>query len=93
VPGAQVVRRVLQTAPETYVEHDRLVAAGVEVDWRCVDGVVHAATTEGLACGVSWVTQSWDRRLLVAALLADPDHADELFVYEEFSKKSPAVVL
>jgi hypothetical protein len=93
VPVPEVVRRVLPHAPRTYVEHDRLVAAGVEVDWRCVDGVVHAATTEGLACGLAWVAGAWERRLLVAALLVDPDHADELFVYEEFSKGGPTVVL
>ena len=81
----EVVRHILPEAPPTYVEHDSLVAGGLAVDWRCVDGIVHATTTEGLACGLAWVAGAWERRWLVAAVLADPHHSDELFAYAEFS--------
>jgi hypothetical protein len=81
----EVVRDALPDPPQTYVEHDELIAGGRAVDWRCLDGVVHAATTEGLAYGLAWVTRAWDRRWLVAALLASGGHSEELFVYEEFS--------
>jgi len=97
VPVPEVVRRALPNGPDTYVEHEQLIAGGRDVDWRCVggpfDGVVHAATSDGLACGLAWVAGAWERRLLVAALLSDPDRADELFGYEEFSYAGPPVVL
>jgi len=82
VPPA--VRLVLPGAPATYVEHDRLEVGGCELEWRCVDSVVHAATTEGLACGLAWAAQAWGRRFLVAVVLADPSRVDELVAQEAF---------
>ncbi|MDR3034824.1 MAG: molecular chaperone Hsp90, partial [Kitasatospora sp.] len=42
-------------APATYVEHEELVVDGVEIDWRLTpDGVLHAATLEGVAAGLAW---------------------------------------
>ncbi|MYR20726.1 molecular chaperone Hsp90, partial [Streptomyces sp. SID6137] len=65
--------------PETYVEHDELVVDGVEIDWRLTDdGVLHAATLEGVAAGLAWAARQWPRRFEVAALLEDPSRTAEL---------------
>ncbi|MEU7583628.1 molecular chaperone Hsp90 [Streptomyces sp. NPDC041068] len=76
----QAVRILLGAAtPETYVEHEELVAGGVELDWRRTpDGTVHAATLEGVAAGLAWAAGQWPRRFEVAALLEDPSRTDEL---------------
>ncbi|MEU1330010.1 molecular chaperone Hsp90 [Streptomyces sp. NPDC005865] len=67
------------SAPSTYVEYDELVAGGVELDWRRTpDGMVHAATLEGVAAGLSWAAGQWPRRFEVAALLEDPSRTTEL---------------
>nr|WP_206324410.1 molecular chaperone Hsp90 [Streptomyces sp. HNM0574] len=73
------VRTVLPGAPGTYVEHDELTVAGVELDWHlAADGTLHAATLEGVAAGLAWAAGHWSRRFEVAALLEDPDRAGEL---------------
>ncbi|MFH9084498.1 sacsin N-terminal ATP-binding-like domain-containing protein [Streptomyces sp. NPDC017673] len=65
--------------PATYVEHDELVVDGVEIDWRLTDdGVLHAATLEGVAAGLAWAAGQWPRRFEVAALLEDPSRTQEL---------------
>ncbi|MGW6741875.1 sacsin N-terminal ATP-binding-like domain-containing protein [Streptomyces sp. NPDC055025] len=65
--------------PETYVEHEELLAGGAELDWRRTpDGVVHAATLEGVAAGLAWAADQWPRRFEVAALLEDPSRTEEL---------------
>ncbi|MDX3854665.1 sacsin N-terminal ATP-binding-like domain-containing protein [Streptomyces sp. AK02-01A] len=65
--------------PEAYVEHEELLAGGVELDWRRTpDGVVHAATLEGVAAGLAWAAGQWPRRFEVAALLEDPSRTEEL---------------
>ncbi|MFI1032058.1 sacsin N-terminal ATP-binding-like domain-containing protein [Streptomyces sp. NPDC020951] len=65
--------------PDTYVEHDELVVDGVEIDWRLTgDGVLHAATLEGVAAGLAWAARQWPRRFEVAALLEDPSRTGEL---------------
>lgn len=65
--------------PATYVEHEELVAGGVELDWRRTpDGVIHAATLEGVAAGLAWAAGQWPRRFEVAALLEDPSRTEEL---------------
>lgn len=66
-------------APETYVEHEELTAGGTELDWRLTpDGVLHAATLEGVAAGLAWAAGQWPRRFEVAALLEDPSRTAEL---------------
>jgi hypothetical protein len=74
------VRVLLGAAtPATYVEHGELVAGGVELDWRRTpDGVIHAATLEGVAAGLAWAAGQWPRRFEVAALLEDPSRTEEL---------------
>ncbi|MFJ2771842.1 molecular chaperone Hsp90 [Streptomyces sp. NPDC087300] len=68
-----------ESTPETYVEHEELVAGGVELDWRRTpDGTVHAATLEGVAAGLAWAAGQWPRRFEVAALLEDPSRTAEL---------------
>ncbi|MFK4596536.1 hypothetical protein RKD30_003203 [Streptomyces pristinaespiralis] len=65
--------------PDSYVEHDELVAGGTELDWRRTpDGVLHAATLEGVAAGLAWAAGQWPRRFEVAALLEDPSRTEEL---------------
>jgi hypothetical protein len=65
--------------PETYVEHEELVVDGTELDWRLTaDGVLHAATLEGVAAGLAWAAGQWPRRFEVAALLEDPSRTEEL---------------
>ena len=54
-------------------------AGGVELDWRRTgDGVLHAATSEGVAAGLAWAAGQWPRRFEVAALLEDPSRTEEL---------------
>ncbi|MFF7856718.1 sacsin N-terminal ATP-binding-like domain-containing protein [Streptomyces sp. NPDC007904] len=65
--------------PASYVEHEELVVDGVEIDWRLTrDGVLHAATLEGVAAGLAWAARQWPRRFEVAALLEDPSRTEEL---------------
>ncbi|MGW7462924.1 sacsin N-terminal ATP-binding-like domain-containing protein [Streptomyces sp. NPDC054797] len=65
--------------PATYVEHEELIAGGIELDWRRTpDGTVHAATLEGVAAGLAWSARQWPRRFEVAALLEDPSRTGEL---------------
>jgi hypothetical protein len=78
-PVPDVVLDLLPQAPETYVEHEELILDDeIETDWRVVDGEVHASTFDGLARGLAWAAGRWDRRHLIAALLAEPERADEL---------------
>ncbi|MFI6809419.1 sacsin N-terminal ATP-binding-like domain-containing protein [Streptomyces luteogriseus] len=74
------VRMLLgRTTPSVYVEHEELVVDGVEIDWRLTDdGVLHAATLEGVAAGLAWAAGQWPRRFEVAALLEDPSRTEEL---------------
>ncbi|MFH8368675.1 sacsin N-terminal ATP-binding-like domain-containing protein [Streptomyces sp. NPDC018031] len=75
----EAVRVLLPGAPESYVEHEELVVAGVELDWRRTpDGVLHAATLEGVAAGLAWAAGEWHRRFEAAALLEDLTRTDEL---------------
>jgi hypothetical protein len=78
VDVAAEVRLVLPGAPATWHEHDALVVDGVEVDWWVDDSGAHACTTAGLARALAWSAGSWQRRHLVAAVLADPDLAEAL---------------
>ncbi|MEV8020862.1 molecular chaperone Hsp90 [Streptomyces sp. NPDC086554] len=79
-PVPESVRILLGSAtPETYIEHDELIAGGVELDWRRMpDGTIHAATLEGVAAGLAWAAGQWPRRFEVAALLEDPSRTEEL---------------
>lgn len=74
------VRTLLGPAtPQTYIEHEELVAGGAELDWRRTpDGTLHAATLEGVAAGLAWAAGQWPRRFEVAALLEDPSRTDEM---------------
>jgi hypothetical protein len=73
-----VVATVLAGAPATYLAHDRLLVGGIAVPWRYAGGAVHAASPEGLACGLAWATRQWPARHLLAALLRDPGAAARL---------------
>ncbi|WP_369235195.1 molecular chaperone Hsp90 [Streptomyces sp. R21] len=68
-----------RSTPASYVEHEELVVDGTELDWRRTrDGVLHAATLEGVAAGLAWAAGQWPRRFEVAALLEDPSRTEEL---------------
>ncbi|MFF2653967.1 sacsin N-terminal ATP-binding-like domain-containing protein [Streptomyces sp. NPDC058045] len=79
-PVPEAVRALLgPAAPESYREYEELLVGGVEVDWhRAADGVLHAATLEGVAAGLAWAAGQWPRRFEVAALLEDPSRTGEL---------------
>ncbi|MEV6577473.1 molecular chaperone Hsp90 [Streptomyces sp. NPDC051582] len=67
------------STPATYLEHEELIAGGVELDWRRTpDGTLHASTLEGVAAGLAWSAAQWPRRFEVAALLEDPSRTAEL---------------
>ncbi|MFE0532580.1 sacsin N-terminal ATP-binding-like domain-containing protein [Streptomyces nigra] len=76
----EAVRALLgPRTPASYLEHEELVVDGVEIDWRLTDdGVLHAATLEGVAAGLAWAAAQWPRRFEVAALLEDPSRTAEL---------------
>ncbi len=81
-----VVARVLPGGAATYTEHADLRVAGVECDWWVTgDGAVHAATMDGLARGLAWSADRWDLRLLLAAVLTEPDRAEELLAEDAWS--------
>ena len=78
-PVPEVVRQLLPNCPETYVEHEELILDGVhEVAWRVIDGVAHASTFDGMARALAWAAGRWDRRHHIAALLIEPERAEEL---------------
>jgi hypothetical protein len=72
-PVPPVVHAVLPTAPPAYQAHERLIVDGLDVPWRLRDGDIHAATQEGLACGLAWAAGQWPLRHLVGALLSAGD--------------------
>ncbi|MFZ0753487.1 MAG: ATP-binding protein, partial [Trebonia sp.] len=72
-PVPEIVRSVLANAPETYQSHDKLVVDGVEIPWRYRDGMIHAATPQGLACALAWAAGRWQGRHVLATLLTNPD--------------------
>ncbi|MFI0937778.1 sacsin N-terminal ATP-binding-like domain-containing protein [Streptomyces sp. NPDC021020] len=73
------VHDLLPGAPSSYVEHEELLLNGdIEVDWRYAEGVLHAATVEGVAAGLAWAAGRWERRFELAALLEDPSRTEEL---------------
>ncbi|MEU8824255.1 molecular chaperone Hsp90 [Streptomyces sp. NPDC048636] len=83
----EAVRELLPDAPLSYVEHEELLVGsegegegdgGVELDWRYVDGTLHASTVEGVAAGLAWAAGHWSRRFEVAALLEDLTRTEEL---------------
>lgn len=85
------VQALVPAAPTTWCEHDRLTVDGVEVQWWVELGgeeqptMVHASTIEGLAHGLAWAGDVWQRRAAVAEVLVDPALlgrflAEEVFV-------------
>jgi hypothetical protein len=85
------VRQILVAAPNEYFEHDTLLVAGpagpVEVDWRWVDGRLHAATTRGLGLGLAWAAGEWTRRWLVCEAVEEPERLAEVLDEDDFSAR------
>ncbi|MFI6817114.1 sacsin N-terminal ATP-binding-like domain-containing protein [Nonomuraea sp. NPDC050328] len=79
------VRSLLPAAPDSYVEHEKLLVDGVECAWRFFDGKVHCTGVDGLARGLAWATGQWNDRLAVAALLRDPDAVPLLLAEADLS--------
>ncbi|MEO3891190.1 hypothetical protein [Nonomuraea sp. B5E05] len=79
------VRSLLPTAPETYVQHEKLLVDGVECSWRFFEGAVHCTGVDGLARGLAWATGQWNDRLAVAALLRDPQAVPLLLAEADLS--------
>ncbi|MEV0198641.1 hypothetical protein [Nonomuraea sp. NPDC050691] len=84
-PVPPEVRSLLPTAPETYVEHEKLLVDGVACAWRYFEGMVHCTGVEGLARGLAWATGQWNDRLAVAALLRDPSAVPLLLAEADLS--------
>jgi hypothetical protein len=81
----EAVRELLPDCPDTYIEHDELILDDThEVAWRVVDGVAHASTFDGMARALAWAAGRWDRRHHIAALLAEPERAEELIEETHF---------
>lgn len=75
-PVPDSVRVLLPDAPAVWWEHGELAGGsigGPGLEWRVVDGKVHASTLDGLARGVAWVAGAWERRGVVADLLLRAD--------------------
>ncbi|WP_067805236.1 sacsin N-terminal ATP-binding-like domain-containing protein [Actinomadura formosensis] len=72
-PVPDAVRAVLPEAPADYLAHDRLTVDGQEVPWWTRDGEVHASGVHGLARALAWSTGHWADRLLIEAVLRDPE--------------------
>ena len=84
-PVPEVVAQVFPDAANTYVEHDDLQLAGRSVDWWVDDeGVIHAATADGLARGLAWAAGRWDLRFVVAEALRDPSTTPLLLAEQPF---------
>ncbi|HET9171757.1 MAG TPA: hypothetical protein VFN97_20125 [Actinospica sp.] len=78
-PVPAEIRALLPACPDTYIEHDELILDDThEVAWRVADGVPHASTFDGMARALAWACARWDRRHLIAALLAEPERSVEL---------------
>lgn len=87
-PVPDVVGRVVPDAPRTYVEHEDLRVGGQPVSWWVdTSGAVHAATSDGLARALAWVTGQWDIRLLLAEILRDPGALDMLVAEHQFATR------
>jgi hypothetical protein len=78
VPEAALMALAPHPAPRVWQAHESLAVDGIEVEWWVSDGQVQATTLAGLARGLAQAAGQWPRRHLVAAVLAEPDRADEL---------------
>ncbi|TDB88208.1 hypothetical protein [Actinomadura sp. 7K534] len=68
-----VVAAVLPETPAHYIAHERLVVDGQHVPWWTRDGEIHASGPGGLARALAWSTENWADRLMVEAVLHDPE--------------------
>ncbi len=87
------VTSLLPGAPAQWCEHECLLVDGVEVDWWVEgggpDARVHAATVEGLACGLAWAAGRWGRRHVLLVAVTEPGRVPGLLVEDEFGGGQP----
>ncbi|MEU5882652.1 hypothetical protein [Spirillospora sp. NPDC047279] len=81
VPAA--VRAVLPDAPQTYLAHERLAVDGQPVPWWYAEGEIHASSPGGLARGLAWASGHWEDRLLLDAVLRDPEALPALLAEDD----------
>jgi hypothetical protein len=75
-PVPPIVHEVLAEAPKTYVAHEPLTVDGMRVPWRYDGAAVQVsvdAGVAGLARGLAWAADRWADRLVVEAVLREPE--------------------
>ncbi len=83
-PVPDVAGLILPDPARVYMEHEDLVVVGRSVEWWVDDGIVHAATADGLARGLAWAADRWNLRFVVAEALRDPSSAAALLAEQAF---------
>jgi len=84
------VNALLPAARTRWCEHDELLVDGVEVDWwveEPADGLVHAATLDGLARALAFAAGAWDLRWALADVLLDPAELSATLVDQAFGRR------
>jgi hypothetical protein len=82
-PVPDAVRVVLPEAPADYIAHERLVVDGQNIPWWTRDGRIHASSAKGLARALAWSTGHWGDRLLLEAVLREPESLPVLLAEDD----------
>ncbi|WP_024935643.1 sacsin N-terminal ATP-binding-like domain-containing protein [Actinomadura welshii] len=82
-PVPDAVMAVLPEAPADYLAHERLVVDGQNVPWWTRDGQIHASSAEGLARALAWSSGHWGDRLLLEAVLREPESLPALLAEDD----------
>ncbi|MEO3829418.1 hypothetical protein [Actinomadura sp. B10D3] len=82
-PVPDAVRAVLPEAPADYLAHERLVVDGQDVLWWTRDGQIHASSVKGLARALAWSSGHWGDRLLLEAVLREPESLPALLAEDD----------
>ena len=68
-PPGPIDRPVVPPAPYPYQSHDKLAVDSIELPWRYLDGEIHAATPQGLACALAWAASRRQARHVLGVIL------------------------
>lgn len=82
-PVPDAVRAVLPEAPADYIAHERLVVDGQNIPWWTRDGQIHASSMKGLARALAWSSGHWGDRLLLEAVLREPESLPALLAEDD----------